>query len=89
MLDGKQTFQQMVNLKFYDHVTEITHEKQRIVKGKPFPLIVTPKPDHENFDFVEWAKENRADLAEELAEYGAILFRGFPFTKAEEFSDFV
>ena len=79
----------MVILKFFDHVDEIKHEKQAIVKGKPFPLIVVPKSDHQDFDYLKWAKDNKSELAEELAEYGAILFRDFPIKKAEDFSDFV
>ena len=77
------------NLKFFDHVMEITHPEQKKVKGKPFPLIVTPKPNHSKFDYLSWAKSNKTELAEELSDYGAILFRGFPITKAEDFSDFV
>jgi alpha-ketoglutarate-dependent taurine dioxygenase len=53
-------------------------------------LILKPtKNESSKADYIAWAENNKAALAAELAKYGAIVFRGFPFTTPQDFSDFV
>ncbi|MEM8683742.1 MAG: TauD/TfdA family dioxygenase [Pseudomonadota bacterium] len=40
-------------------------------------------------DASAWARENSAQLVDELSKHGAILFRGFPIDGAEDFDTFI
>lgn len=51
------------------------------------PLILTP--EHRQLDAAQWVEANREKFEEDLANYGAILFRGFDIRKAEDFSRFM
>ena len=50
---------------------------------QPLPLII--KPNLEEIDIIDWAKNNRAYLEEKLQQHGAILFRGFNFNQVSAF----
>lgn len=48
-----------------------------------FPLVVQPNVD--DLNLVTWASANRSLVEEQLLRHGAILFRGFGVTSAEQF----
>ncbi len=50
------------------------------------PLVL--KPETDNIDLPEWAASNKASLADDLLEHGAILFRGFDVQSVAEFEKF-
>ncbi len=50
---------------------------------EPLPLII--KPNINDIDIMEWAKNNRSYLEEKLQQHGAILFRGFNFNQVSDF----
>jgi alpha-ketoglutarate-dependent taurine dioxygenase len=55
--------------------------------GRHLPLVVRPRSNR--VALIEWAKANRPLIASELLRYGAILFRGFPVGRPEEFRQLV
>jgi alpha-ketoglutarate-dependent taurine dioxygenase len=55
--------------------------------GTSLPLILQAAA--EDVDLVSWAEANRAFIADELAEHGALLFRGFHGTDLTGFDRFI
>ncbi|HEX8558228.1 MAG TPA: condensation domain-containing protein, partial [Pyrinomonadaceae bacterium] len=55
--------------------------------GRPLPLVVEPQVA--GVDAADWARDNLGYVNEQLLAHGAILFRGFGFTAAEQFERFV
>jgi len=58
--------------------------------GKTFPLVLgcqTPAATLD--DAVAWVTDHRAELLQESASHGAILFRGFPLSTPEDLDAFV
>ncbi|KYF66721.1 non-ribosomal peptide synthetase [Sorangium cellulosum] len=49
----------------------------------PLPLVVRPAVD--DVDLAAWAREERAFVEAQLLRHGAVLFRGFPIRKVQEF----
>jgi alpha-ketoglutarate-dependent taurine dioxygenase len=71
-------------------VTETTIPGQQTHGGKPFPLVlVCQSPEVTLAALSEWLHERKDRLLAQAAEYGAILFRGFPLTTAQDFDAFV
>jgi len=79
-------------------VKEITIPEQQVQKdGKLFPLVLSPSspiplaganPDSDIV--VDWIKKNSKDLDKKVAEHGgAVLFRGFGLSNAEDFLKFL
>lgn len=66
---------------------------QKTIKGKAFPLVVTPLKSDTPMEFdslVKFLKQNRSQFHELLSSHGAILFRGFECLEgASEFNDFI
>ncbi|HET6881937.1 MAG TPA: TauD/TfdA family dioxygenase [Pirellulales bacterium] len=63
---------------------QLTHD------GKPFPLVVVCRSSETTLaDAIAWLAERRQEFEEGAAEHGAVLFRGFPLTTAEDFDRFV
>jgi alpha-ketoglutarate-dependent taurine dioxygenase len=60
-------------------------EQMALPDGTVFPLVYSPPAG----SHLQWAKDNRLDLAQELKQHGAILFRGFEIHSAEDFQHFV
>jgi alpha-ketoglutarate-dependent taurine dioxygenase len=52
----------------------------------PFPLAI--EPNVENFNPVTWATHNRELVAQQLLQYGALLFRNFKLGSVEQFEQF-
>jgi alpha-ketoglutarate-dependent taurine dioxygenase len=55
--------------------------------GSPLPLVV--RPAVEGFDLIEWAAANRRFIESYLLRNGAILFRDFDLSAAEEFEELI
>lgn len=51
------------------------------------PMIIQPAV--EDVDLAGWAKDNQPHIEKELLIHGAILFRGFPIRKIEEFEQVI
>lgn len=74
---------------FQDFVVTDAPE-QRSVEGATIPFVLSPptplaSPD----DAVKFVAENRDAIDEALKDAGAVLFRGFPLSKPEDFDLFV
>lgn len=55
----------------------------------PFPSLITAKDDCKGLtDLCEYVEHNKADIEAELSTSGAVLFRGFSITDAEDFDAF-
>ena len=54
--------------------------------GRPFPLVKMPEdPAIKRETFNAWLTENHTHLKDELEQFGAILFRGFPIEEPAHF----
>jgi amino acid adenylation domain-containing protein len=51
-----------------------------------FPLVITPNLDE--FDSINWTRDNREFINRELLQHGAILFRGFDLKSVIDFEAF-
>ena len=57
--------------------------------GQKLPLIITPQVSgHSHAEFLSWVQANRTWLAEQLAEHGGLLLRGFNVREPAEFEAF-
>jgi len=67
----------------------ISEEKH--FNSKAFPLTLSPKScDGKSIsDCVTWLKTHKPDIEKNLADHGAILFRGFPINSPEDFATFI
>ncbi|HEY0602350.1 MAG TPA: TauD/TfdA family dioxygenase, partial [Herpetosiphonaceae bacterium] len=54
--------------------------------GATMPLVV--EPNSGDVDLIEWARNNRDYIEKELLKHGALLFRGFGLTSADQFEQF-
>ena len=79
--------------------------EQKTFAGLEFPLILTPAAPESvavdgllaahkcycwlSVDFLSWVKEHKEDIEAKVGKYGAVLPRGFPVQKAEEFDAFL
>ena len=73
-------------------VMRLSIPEQKTFKGQCFPLVITPVQEYNSRDlefWCSWIKDNNNWLEDELLQYGAILFRDFPITSAEDFDVFV
>lgn len=52
-------------------------------EGESMPIIVTPAAD--NVDLAEWARNNLDQIEKWQDQHGAVLFRGFDLSTAEDF----
>ena len=69
-------------------ISNIQNQKQ--VNGLDFPLVLTAPDDavgSQKPEFHRWLRENKQQLAALLIKHGAILFRGFPVSSAQDFED--
>ena len=58
-------------------------EKSELVQGQSMPPVIRPAVG--DVDLSDWARAHRDDVMADLAQHGAILFRGFPLRTAPEF----
>ncbi|HEY0174538.1 MAG TPA: amino acid adenylation domain-containing protein [Pyrinomonadaceae bacterium] len=56
---------------------------ERLPGGDPLPLVV--RPEAEDLDLALWAKNDLPLVERQLAEHGAVLFRGFNVNTLEDF----
>ena len=65
-----------------------TIDEQKKVSGLDFPLVIKPHNTQvatSKIDFKQWVADNFPELKQHLINHGAILFRGFPLSGAEDF----
>src|SRR5687767_13554441 len=71
-------------------VTPLTIANQQSVSGKSFPLALECRTRGAAVaDAASWAHDLREELKKQTIDHGAILFRGFPLSTAEDFDAFV
>src|SRR5262245_24451253 len=70
-------------------ITRIEIKGQQRHAGEPFPLVLLCQPHETLAATSEWIRASRSELLAEAVRHGAILFRGFPLTTAEDFDAFV
>src|SRR6056297_465476 len=57
---------------------------------KPFPLVIGCDNQSASLnDAVQWVGQHRESLLQQARDHGAILFRGFPMSEAEQFDRFI
>jgi len=71
------------------HVDTVGVEGQQTHGGRPFPLALACRRPATLDGTAAWITEHRRQLCEQAALHGAVLFRGFPLTGAEDFDRFV
>ncbi len=52
---------------------------------KSFPRLI--EPNAEQLNLIDWARRHREELAQELLQFGVILFRGFALETADRFRE--
>ncbi|MEQ9411226.1 MAG: TauD/TfdA family dioxygenase [Fuerstiella sp.] len=72
-------------------VSEVKLEGQRTDDGSTtFPLaLICQSPDATLDEAAAWIHEHRSSLADQAAQHGAILFRGFPVVTDQDFDRFI
>lgn len=71
------------------HIQFAEVEGQIHSRGSNFPQVVVNQDNLSSLQqCCDWLKDNLATIETELANSGAVLFRGFPITNAEEFDAF-
>ena len=59
-------------------------------RGEAFPLVLhCQTPTVELDAATEWLASHRDELVEQAARHGAVLFRGFPVSTADDFDAFI
>jgi alpha-ketoglutarate-dependent taurine dioxygenase len=71
------------------NVSPISIDGQQNHYGQPFPLALQCTSDITLDDATAWISKQRRELLQKASEHGAILFRGFPLSTAEDFDRFV
>ncbi|MBD1924293.1 amino acid adenylation domain-containing protein [Microcoleus sp. FACHB-831] len=70
----------------------VAFPQEELIKSEYFqpdqklPLVI--KPNVADIDLIDWAKNNRQFIEQELLKHGAILFRGFNATAVADFENF-
>jgi hypothetical protein len=63
---------------------------QQNVYGRVFPLVHECHDSHPTLaGATDWVRGHRSALLDQVAQHGAIMFRGFPMTSAQDFDTFV
>ncbi len=71
-------------------VSDISVPKQQMCGEHVFPLVFCcDSPGASLEDTVDWAGQHRDQLNQQAQEHGAILFRGFPLQRPEDFDRFI
>ena len=68
--------------------TQIDISEQKTILGKPFPAAFLVDTDSES-DFWSWVSQRKDWFREVMLTHGAILLRGAPINKPEDFERFV
>ena len=68
----------------------ISIPEQRIVDGRPFPLVLAPADGSDTATsmpaFLSWLKAHAGEVDDWVRDHGAVLFRGFPLATPEDFA---
>ena len=70
-------------------IEEVGVEHQQKYGQGVFPLVLSCRTPTTLDGATSWIAENRRQLVDRAALHGAILFRGFPLTSAEDFDRFI
>ena len=62
---------------------------QQTYDGEPFPLVLRCETPADLAAATAWVAARRGELTAKAARHGAVLFRGFPLSTAEDFDAFV
>lgn len=62
---------------------------QQQLSSGPFPAIYGTSGQAENQEVFDWTSLNKQTILSQLAKDGAVLFRGFPLTTAQDFDAFI
>jgi hypothetical protein len=71
------------------HVEEVGVDGQQKYSDGVFPLVLTCQTPATLDGATAWIAENRRQLRDRTVHHGAILFRGFPLSDAEDFDRFI
>jgi alpha-ketoglutarate-dependent taurine dioxygenase len=71
------------------HVEEVGVDGQQKYGDGAFPLVLTCQTPATLDGATAWIAENRRQLRDRTVHHGAILFRGFPLSGAEDFDRFI
>jgi len=72
-----------------DVVTQIALPRQAEYFGRAFPLALEMSAAADPIGSLDWIRDHRRELDAQLAEHGAILFRGFQVQRPEQFDVFI
>jgi alpha-ketoglutarate-dependent taurine dioxygenase len=71
-------------------VAAVSVAGQQTIYGQVFPLMLQCRTPGTTFPAaVEWARSHRTELLDQVGQHGAILFRGFPLSAAEDLDAFI
>ena len=71
-------------------VESVSIPGQQYYHGQVFPLLLECKTADAPLDAAAaWVADHRRDLLEQAGDHGAILFRGFPLSGAQDFDGFI
>jgi hypothetical protein len=77
---------------FTSAAVTVSIAEQKTYAGQVFPLVLSPNAENaaQNINFwLDWAREHKAPIKDELLKYGAVLFRDFPIQSPQDFDAFV
>ena len=71
-------------------VNQVSVPDQQTIGDTVFPLVWKCESENVTLDeTVAWIREHRAELDQQAAKNGAVLFRGFPLAEPEDFDRFI
>jgi alpha-ketoglutarate-dependent taurine dioxygenase len=70
-------------------VVPVSVRDQQMHGGLPFPLVLECRSEPDLEATSEWLASRRDELIRQAADYGVVLFRGFPVFTAQDFDAFV
>lgn len=79
------------NFSIPKEVQSVSTPEQKVFDGNPFPLVLNPGDEFQAKDsgfWSNWVKQNLGAIEKLLLNFGAILFRDFPFETPKDFDDF-
>jgi hypothetical protein len=72
------------------NVTEVSVSGQQEFDNRVFPLVLECQTRGTTLEATaDWVRAHRDELLEQASQHGAVLFRGFPMTSAQDFDAFI
>ena len=72
-----------------DSFVEKRISSQKVYQGHPFPIILTPKSPESLESSVAQVKSKKDFILNQAFKHGAVMFRGFNITTAQDFDAFI